>query len=226
LRLRIRKIAQTRVCYGYRKIRVLLNREGWKVGKKLVYRLYREEGLSLRHKPRKRRRASLHRRERFRPTAPNQVWSLDFVADQLADGRRFRALTILDVFTRESLQSERKALAGSSVFHNLQRRGCDIRHRTPTLSYSSLLFVVETEDQICGRFEAELAAIAALDRRYYANASPSAAERADYAARQVQLESTRSRFYGELGSFREYSSRQLRRCRFLARSPRPRRRRP
>src|SRR5712692_10645326 len=60
LRLRIREIAQTRVRYGYRKIRVLLNREGWKVGKKLVYRLYREEGLALRHKPRRKRRASMH----------------------------------------------------------------------------------------------------------------------------------------------------------------------
>jgi putative transposase len=58
--------------------------------------------LTLRHTPRKRRRAA-HRRERFRPTAPNQAWSLDFVADQLADGRRFRALTVLDVYTRESL---------------------------------------------------------------------------------------------------------------------------
>ncbi len=47
LRLRIREIAQARVRYGYRKVRVLLNREGWKVGKKLVYRLYREEGLTL-----------------------------------------------------------------------------------------------------------------------------------------------------------------------------------
>jgi putative transposase len=73
LRLRIREIAQTRVRYGYRKIRVLLNREGWKVGKKLVYRLYREEGLALRHKPCRKRRAALHRRDRFRPTAPNQV---------------------------------------------------------------------------------------------------------------------------------------------------------
>ena len=63
LRLRIREIAQVRVRYGYRKIRVLLNREGWKVGKKLVYRLYREEGLTLRHKPRRRRRASLPRRD-------------------------------------------------------------------------------------------------------------------------------------------------------------------
>jgi transposase InsO family protein len=74
--------------------------------KKLVYRLYREEGLTLRHKPRRKRRAALHRHERFRPTGANQVWSLDFVADQLSDGRRFRALTILDVFTRESLAIE------------------------------------------------------------------------------------------------------------------------
>src|SRR5438128_11311967 len=48
----------------------------------------------------------MHRRELFRPTTPNEVWSLDFVADQLADGRRFRALTIMDIFTRESLAIE------------------------------------------------------------------------------------------------------------------------
>ena len=105
LRLRIREIAQVRVRYGYRKIRVLLKREGWKMGKKLVYRCIKEEGLALRHKPRRNRRAALHRRERFRPTSANQVWSLDFVADQLTDGRRFRALTIMDVFTRESQEA-------------------------------------------------------------------------------------------------------------------------
>ena len=71
-----------------------------------VYRLYREEGLTLRYKPRRRRCAATNRRERCKPTAPNQVWSLDFVADQLADGRRSRALTVADVFTRESLAIE------------------------------------------------------------------------------------------------------------------------
>jgi putative transposase len=122
LRLRIREIAQVRVRYGYRKIRVLLNREGWKVGKKLVYRLYREEGLTLRTKPRRKRRAGLHRRERFRPSAPNQVWSLDFVADQLADGRRFRALTVVDVFTRESLAIEvGQRLRGEDVVSTLNQ---------------------------------------------------------------------------------------------------------
>lgn len=88
LSLRMREIAQARIRYGYRKIRVLLKREGWTVGKKLVYRFYCEEGLALRYKPRRRRcAAATVRRERCKPIMPSQVWSLDFVADQLADGR-------------------------------------------------------------------------------------------------------------------------------------------
>jgi len=124
LRLRIREIAQVRVGYGYRKILVLLKREGWDIGKKLVYRLYHEEGLTLRHKPRRRRFAATNRRERVKPKAPNEVWSLDFVADQLADGRRFRALTIVDVFTRESLAIEvGQSLKGDDVVRVLSRIG-------------------------------------------------------------------------------------------------------
>jgi putative transposase len=84
LRMRIREIAQTRVRYGYRMIRVLLNREGWKVGKDLVYRLYKEEGLGLRMRPAGKRRSAVHRRERLRPTGPNQVWAMDFVASPSA----------------------------------------------------------------------------------------------------------------------------------------------
>jgi putative transposase len=83
LRMRMREIAQSRVRYGYRMIRVLLNREGWKVGKDLVYRLYKEEGLGLRTRPTRRRRAVVHRHERFRPTGPNQAWAMDFVSDQM-----------------------------------------------------------------------------------------------------------------------------------------------
>ena len=126
LRLRIRDIAQVRVRYGYRKILVLLKREGWKVGKKLVYRLYCEEGLTLRWKPRRRRCAATNRRERVKPTAPNEVWSLDFVADQLEDGRRFRALTVVDVFTRESLAIEvGQSLKGEDVVRVLSRIGAE-----------------------------------------------------------------------------------------------------
>jgi len=86
LRLRMRELAQTRIRYGYRKIRVLLIREGWQVGKKLVYRLYREEGLGLRRRPKARRLVSEQRRQKPRAERVNQVWSLDFVADQLTNG--------------------------------------------------------------------------------------------------------------------------------------------
>jgi putative transposase len=128
LRMRIREIAQSRVRYGYRKIRVLLNREGWKVGKHLVYRLYKEEGLALKKRPPRKRKAVRHREERFVATAPNQAWSLDFVADQLQDGTRFRALTIVDVYTRESVAIDAgQSLKGDDVVRVLnqakQQRG-------------------------------------------------------------------------------------------------------
>lgn len=124
LPLRIREIAQVRVLYGYRKILVLLKRESWNVGKKLIYRLYCEEGLTLRHKPRRRRCATRNRRERVKPTAPNEVWSLNFVADPLADGRTFRALTVVNVFTRGSLAIEvGQSLKGEDAVRVLSRIG-------------------------------------------------------------------------------------------------------
>ena len=120
--MRMREIAQTRVRYGYRMIRVLLNREGWNVGKDLVYRLYREEGLGLRTRATGSRRAVVHRQERLRPTGPNQAWAMDFVSDQCSDGRRFRALTIVDVYTRESLAIEAgQSLKGEDVVRVLNR---------------------------------------------------------------------------------------------------------
>jgi putative transposase len=120
--MRIREIAHTRVRYCYRMIRVLLNREGWKVGKDLVYRLYKEEGLGLRKRPAGRRRAVVHRQERFKPTGPNQVWPMDFVSDQLCDGRRFRSLTVVDIYTRESLAIEAgQSLRGEDVVRVLNR---------------------------------------------------------------------------------------------------------
>ena len=91
---------------GYRKILALLNREGRKVGQYLVDRIYREEGLTLRQRRKRHRRVAEHRRERLHPMAPNQIWSMDFVADQLADGRRFRSLTVMDIYTRECLAIE------------------------------------------------------------------------------------------------------------------------
>jgi putative transposase len=106
LRLRIRDLAKTRVRYGYFRIYILLRREGWVVNHKRVYRLYREEGLSLRLKRPRRHVSAADRERQPAATAPNALWSMDFVSDALFDGRRLRALTVVDAFTREALAIE------------------------------------------------------------------------------------------------------------------------
>ncbi|MCW3543626.1 IS3-like element ISBcen22 family transposase [Burkholderia cenocepacia] len=122
LRQRMREIAQTRVRYGYRRVHVLLKREGWRVSRNRVYRLYAEEQLQLRSKLPKRRKMVVSRRERCVPVRPNEVWSLDFVADQLADGTRLRALTVVDIFSREALAIEvGKRLRAEDVVSVLNR---------------------------------------------------------------------------------------------------------
>ncbi|SUA78818.1 Transposase and inactivated derivatives, IS30 family [Pandoraea pnomenusa] len=81
----------------------MLHREGWDVGKKRVYRLYSLEGLQLRMKVKRRKRIALLRGKPPVPTGPNQHWSMDFVHDQMLDGRRFRILTVIDQWSRESV---------------------------------------------------------------------------------------------------------------------------
>lgn len=103
LRIRLRDLAATRVRYGYRRLHILLRREGWQVNAKLVYRLYREEGLTMRTKRPRRHRSSRVRAERPQTTRVGQRWSMDFMAEQLFDGRRLRILTLVDNFSRESL---------------------------------------------------------------------------------------------------------------------------
>ena len=124
LRARIRELAQARVRYGYKRIHILLKREGVHVNKKRVRRLYCLEGLQLRPK-RPRRSVSGARRAppAIKASAPNAAWAMDFVSDQLHDGRRFRALTIMDVFTRESLAIHAgHKLGAQDVVNVLQRR--------------------------------------------------------------------------------------------------------
>src|SRR5208283_604541 len=102
LRMRIREIATVRVRYGYRRIHVLLLRKGWKVNQKRVYRIYCEEDLDLRRK-----RTSEHFRvSRETVKNVNDRWSMDFASDSLFNGRRFRALTVVDIFSRECLGIE------------------------------------------------------------------------------------------------------------------------
>jgi len=101
LRVRLRDLAAARVRYGYRRLHVLLQREGWRVNHKRVHRLYREEGLSIRVKPR-RKRVSGGRVLPQPAQRPQERWSMDFLADSLLDGRRFRVLTIVDNVSRVS----------------------------------------------------------------------------------------------------------------------------
>jgi putative transposase len=102
LRERLKALAQERRRFGYRRLHVLLRREGHAVNKKRVQRLYREERLMVR--PRGgRKRAMGTRRPIETPAVANQRWSLDFVADQFTDGRRFRILEVYDDCTRECL---------------------------------------------------------------------------------------------------------------------------
>jgi putative transposase len=102
VRERLRGLAAERRRFGYRRLGILLEREGVRLNKKKLFRLYREEGLAVRRR-RGRKRATGTRAPMALPDGPNQRWSLDFVADALAWGRRFRILCIVDDFTREAL---------------------------------------------------------------------------------------------------------------------------
>lgn len=102
LKMRIRDIACARVRYGYKRIHVLLRREGWKINHKKVYRIYCQEGLNLRYRT-KRKNISRARLPKIDVTAINQCWAMDFMSDALFNGRRFRTLTMMDVYSRECL---------------------------------------------------------------------------------------------------------------------------
>lgn len=122
VRQRMREIAETRVRYGFWRIQVLLRREGWTDNHKRTYRIYREEGLNLRSKRPRRSKAGAHRMQRPVLTRPHECWSMDFVADQLFDGRRFMALTLVDNFSRECLEIEvGQSLKGFDVVDVMER---------------------------------------------------------------------------------------------------------
>ncbi|SMX56588.1 Putative transposase [Bradyrhizobium sp. ORS 285] len=102
LEQRIREICQVRVRYGYRRIHVVLRREGWRHGQNKTRRVYPELGLQLRNKAPKRRVRAKLRDDRRPATRSNETWAMDFVHDQLATGRKLRVLTIVDIFSRFS----------------------------------------------------------------------------------------------------------------------------
>jgi putative transposase len=122
LRQRLRELAQVRVRYGSQRLYILLRREGWPDNHKRVHRLYCLEGLNLRSKRPRRNRAAAHRLERLPLGRLHQSWSMDFVADNLFDGRKIRALTIVDNFSRQCLAIHvGQSLKGEDVVAVMQR---------------------------------------------------------------------------------------------------------
>jgi transposase InsO family protein len=127
LRQRLQLLARRHPRYGYRRIHAILRREGWACNRKRVQRLWREEGLRLPPRPKRRRRG---KRMPGHVTAacPNQVWALDFVVDQTADGRPIKILTVTDEHTREALATRAARRLGaddtvSTLEQIVERRG-------------------------------------------------------------------------------------------------------
>ena len=128
LRQRLKELASERRRFGYRRLHILLRREGIMVNRKKLYRLYREERLTVRKRG-GRKRALGTRAPMAIPQGPNQRWSLDFVSDALADGRRFRILTVVDDFSRECLALVvDNSLSGIRVARELDHDRRDARH--------------------------------------------------------------------------------------------------
>ena len=130
LRLALIRLAKQYGRYGYRKVGELLRVEGWVVNHKKVERIWREEGLQLPHRHKRRRRLYHHDASviRLRPLYPNHIWSIDFVHDRLSNGRGYNMLTILDEYTREALSVTVATRMGSAevleaLYPLLLRRG-------------------------------------------------------------------------------------------------------
>jgi putative transposase len=119
--MRLRELAQARPRFGYLRLHVMLRRESWVVNRKRVHRIYREEGLMVRL-TRRRKRASHLRVVPPQPSQLNERWSMDFVADMLLDGRRFKALTVVDNYSRYSqIIAPDFTLTGMKVVAALER---------------------------------------------------------------------------------------------------------
>lgn len=121
VRQRLLELAAERPRFGYRRLHVLLRREGIEVNHKKVQRLYREESLSIRRKKRK-RVAQVPREPKPAPTRVNERWSMDFMQDTLVTGRCFRTLNVVDDLSREALAIEvAQSIPGAYVVRVLER---------------------------------------------------------------------------------------------------------
>ena len=125
--MRLKELAYTHISYGSPRLHVLLQREGWHVNHKCVERLYQEEGLTLAKRKPKRYRALAARCVRELPGKLNESWSMDFVHDQMADGRRFKILTVIDIYSRECVIADAKFRYRSQDVINALQKAIDER---------------------------------------------------------------------------------------------------
>jgi len=122
LERRIRETCEIRVRYGYRRVHVLLEREGWGTNIKRTYLIYRDLGLQLRNKTPKRRVKAKLREDRQMAVGPNDVWAMDFVHDQLATGKKLRVLMVVDTFSRYvPVLDPHHSYRGEDVVQTLER---------------------------------------------------------------------------------------------------------
>ena len=136
IRLRMHEITQTRIHYGCERVLVMLRREGWRDDHKRVHRIYKEEGLSLRHCRPRRSRSSRRRQPIKVATAPNTLWGMDFVSDALFDGRRFRfngrlRQECLNEHWFLSLADARSKIEAWRRFYNEERPHSALAWKTP-----------------------------------------------------------------------------------------------
>jgi putative transposase len=126
IKLRLKELAEQRRRFGCHRLHVILKREGLVINHKRTERIYREEGLSLRLKKRKKKIAMI-RVKLPEPERVNQRWSMDFVSDCLCTGRRYRSLTILDDFSRECLAIEVDTSIGGARVANVLEQLAELR---------------------------------------------------------------------------------------------------
>lgn len=147
---RIKEICETRVRYGYRRVHVLLRREGWVINIKKTRRIYNELGLQLRNKNPKRRVKAKLRDDRQEAVGPKDIWAMDFVHDQLALGTKVRILTIVDIHSRFCPAADpRLTYRGEDVVRHWKKsvRSSAIQGRSGwTTSYVRRLVLLKASD--------------------------------------------------------------------------------
>jgi putative transposase len=132
LRQRLQLLARRHPRYGYRRIHAILRREGWACNRKRVQRLWRDEGLRLPAKTKRRRRGP-RMPGHLTAAAPNEVWAIDFVSDRTADGRPLKILTVTDEHTREALATPVARRMGADDTVGTLERIVELRGRAPKM---------------------------------------------------------------------------------------------